>query len=540
MTRRVPAPRRSARRPAFAWLVSRPALWAARRSRLFRPTASQRCTRRARSRSFVRRAPRRSSWSRARSRSLVGVPLGIWVTRPSGRDFRAAGRRRRSTSGRRSRRSRCSRSRCRCSGFGFTPTIVALFLYGLFPVVSGTIAGHRGGAAGRARRGARAWGWGRGSILLARRAAARRARHPGGHPHLGHHQHRDGDGGRRDREPAASASPIIGGHQRPEQRRSCSRAPSPRRSSRSSPTRCSARVEDALAPSRPDATAVRSRRRPSRLPCAHAPPCPTSLAPPPTAHGMLPPGAPVLAMVSGGADSTALLRLLASGALGELDACASCTSTTCCAARPPTPTRRSSRRSARRLGVPCRVVRYDVAAYAEAEGLNLEDAGRRVRYRFAEEELDARARAAAARRGPHRRRAHASTTALETFLMRAASRARARAASRASRPCAAASCARCSTRGAPTSSRTSTRPRPGRGARTRRTPTRPALRARVRARAAARCSRPSNPRFAATLAPHVSACSPRRTRCSPRWPTAFARRLRRDASAGEVVARPWR
>ena len=34
-------------------------------------------------------------------------------------------------------------------------------------------------------------------------------------------------------------------------------------------------------------------------------------------HGMLPDGAPVLALVSGGADSTALLRLLAAGELGD-------------------------------------------------------------------------------------------------------------------------------------------------------------------------------------------------------------------------------
>ena len=36
-------------------------------------------------------------------------------------------------------------------------------------------------------------------------------------------------------------------------------------------------------------------------------------------HRMLPEGAIVLAMVSGGADSTALLRLLAAGELGEVD-----------------------------------------------------------------------------------------------------------------------------------------------------------------------------------------------------------------------------
>ena len=120
-----------------------------------------------------------------------------------------------------------------------------------------------------------------------------------------------------------------------------------------------------------------------------------------TRHAMLPEGAVVVVLVSGGADSVALLRLLAEGALGDLagrlfvlhvnhllrDADADADAA-------------FVRELAASLGVPCDVVRYDVAAYAEAEGLNLEDAGRRVRYRFAEDELDARCRAH--RRGPHR------------------------------------------------------------------------------------------------------------------------------------------
>jgi tRNA(Ile)-lysidine synthase len=106
-------------------------------------------------------------------------------------------------------------------------------------------------------------------------------------------------------------------------------------------------------------------------------------------HGMLPDGAVVLVLVSGGADSVALLRLLAAGDLGDCsrrlrvlhvnhllraedaDGDESFVSALCAT-----------------LGVPCRAVRYDVAAYARAEGLNLEDAGRRVRYRFADDELD--------------------------------------------------------------------------------------------------------------------------------------------------------
>jgi len=105
-------------------------------------------------------------------------------------------------------------------------------------------------------------------------------------------------------------------------------------------------------------------------------------------HDMFSPGAPVLAMVSGGADSVALLRWLAGGGAagspvsvlhvdhmmrGDASAGDAAFVSALCD----------------RLAVPCRVVRYDVAAYAEEAGLNLEDAGRRVRYRFADEELDA-------------------------------------------------------------------------------------------------------------------------------------------------------
>ncbi|MDO8963246.1 MAG: tRNA lysidine(34) synthetase TilS, partial [Coriobacteriia bacterium] len=139
-----------------------------------------------------------------------------------------------------------------------------------------------------------------------------------------------------------------------------------------------------------------------------------------TAHRMLPAGSPVVAMVSGGADSVALLRLLASGALGELalsvlhvdhmlrdaesDADAAFVAATCAG-----------------LGVACRVVRYDVGAYARADGLNLEDAGRRVRYRFAGEELDARCAADGMPESAGRIAvAHTLDDRMETFLMRLA------------------------------------------------------------------------------------------------------------------------
>ncbi|HSQ22094.1 MAG TPA: ATP-binding protein, partial [Coriobacteriia bacterium] len=137
-------------------------------------------------------------------------------------------------------------------------------------------------------------------------------------------------------------------------------------------------------------------------------------------HAMLPEGSAVLALVSGGADSIALLRLLATGELGDLtgrlavlhvnhllrgqdaDADEAFVMALCeC------------------LDVPCRSVRYDVAAYAEAEGLNLEDAGRRVRYLFADDELDARCAALGV---PSERGriavAHTADDRLETFLAR--------------------------------------------------------------------------------------------------------------------------
>jgi tRNA(Ile)-lysidine synthase len=140
-------------------------------------------------------------------------------------------------------------------------------------------------------------------------------------------------------------------------------------------------------------------------------------------HGMFPADGPVVAMVSGGGDSIALLHLLASGVLGpttadlavlhvdhglrgaESDADADFVRTRCAA-----------------LGVPCTIARYDVATYAAESDLNLEDAGRRVRYRFAEEELDALcdARGALGDRG-RIVTAHTRDDRVETFLMRLAS-----------------------------------------------------------------------------------------------------------------------
>lgn len=136
-----------------------------------------------------------------------------------------------------------------------------------------------------------------------------------------------------------------------------------------------------------------------------------------TGHGMFPEGAPVVAMVSGGADSTALLRLLAAGDLGEMRLSVLHVDH---ALRGESAADAEWVRSlCGRLGVACRVVRYDVAGYAADNGLNLEDAGRRVRYRFAEEELDALCGAAEARREDGRVAvAHTLDDRVETFLMR--------------------------------------------------------------------------------------------------------------------------
>lgn len=135
---------------------------------------------------------------------------------------------------------------------------------------------------------------------------------------------------------------------------------------------------------------------------------------------MFPPGAPVLVLVSGGADSVALLHLLASGDLGHVgpisvlhvnhllrgaDADADAAFVESLSAD---------------LDVPCTVVRFDVPGYAAGAGLNLEDAGRRVRYRFGAEALDAAC--AAADVSPEAGRiavAHNRDDRVETFLMRA-------------------------------------------------------------------------------------------------------------------------
>ena len=150
-------------------------------------------------------------------------------------------------------------------------------------------------------------------------------------------------------------------------------------------------------------------------------------------HDLLAAETPMLALVSGGSDSVALLRLLASGALSRGDAAP------VASGRPAVPgplavlhvnhLLRGDQADAdaafvsdlcASLGVPCTVVRFDVAAYAEETGLNLEDAGRQVRYRFAAEELEALCAARNTRLEDGRvATAHTRDDRIETFLMRA-------------------------------------------------------------------------------------------------------------------------
>lgn len=71
---------------------------------------------------------------------LVGLPLGIWVTRPSGEDFRevvAAA----VDFGQTFPPVAVLALMMPILGLGLRPAIVALSLYGLFPVVSNTVAG---------------------------------------------------------------------------------------------------------------------------------------------------------------------------------------------------------------------------------------------------------------------------------------------------------------------------------------------------------------------------------------------------------------
>jgi tRNA(Ile)-lysidine synthase len=139
-------------------------------------------------------------------------------------------------------------------------------------------------------------------------------------------------------------------------------------------------------------------------------------------------GGHVVALVSGGADSTALLRLLDGGLLAgdRVEGRAIGPSLSVLhvnhllRGRDADVDEEFVRALCDALGVECVTLRYDVAAYAEREGLNLEDAGRRVRYRLAEEELAARCERTGVPLADGRiATGHTLDDRTETFFMRA-------------------------------------------------------------------------------------------------------------------------
>ncbi|MFC1993360.1 ABC transporter permease [Chloroflexota bacterium] len=73
---------------------------------------------------------------------IIGIPLGIWVTRPGGQDFLPIVTNITSF-GQTFPPVAVLALAVPVLGFGLMPTIVALFLYGLLPVVRNTIAGLR-------------------------------------------------------------------------------------------------------------------------------------------------------------------------------------------------------------------------------------------------------------------------------------------------------------------------------------------------------------------------------------------------------------
>ena len=136
-------------------------------------------------------------------------------------------------------------------------------------------------------------------------------------------------------------------------------------------------------------------------------------------HGMFADASVVVVMVSGGADSVALLRLLAEGALAPGAAVSVLHVNHQLRGDASDGDEAFVRSLCDTLGVTCTVVSHDVAGYAVSAGLNLEDAGRRLRYRFADEELDARCAAAGVPRSAGRIAvAHTADDRLETFLSR--------------------------------------------------------------------------------------------------------------------------
>src|SRR5712671_4629777 len=79
--------------------------------------------------------------------SLIGVALAIFVTRPAGRDFRAMINAL-ATVGQTYPPAAVLAITVPMVGFGARPTIIALFLYGLLPIIENAVAGLEGVASG--------------------------------------------------------------------------------------------------------------------------------------------------------------------------------------------------------------------------------------------------------------------------------------------------------------------------------------------------------------------------------------------------------
>jgi tRNA(Ile)-lysidine synthase len=105
-------------------------------------------------------------------------------------------------------------------------------------------------------------------------------------------------------------------------------------------------------------------------------------------HDMFPRGSAVVVMLSGGGDSVALLRLLADGELGGSLTAVALHVDHMLRGEASDEDRRFCEELCASLGIEMYVEKVDIRALAEAEGLNIEDAGRRVRYERADRVLD--------------------------------------------------------------------------------------------------------------------------------------------------------
>jgi osmoprotectant transport system permease protein len=79
--------------------------------------------------------------------SLVGVALAVFVTRPAGRDFRAMANAL-ATIGQTFPPAAVLAIAVPMVGFGARPTVIALFLYGLLPIIENAVAGLEGVPSG--------------------------------------------------------------------------------------------------------------------------------------------------------------------------------------------------------------------------------------------------------------------------------------------------------------------------------------------------------------------------------------------------------